>query len=280
MAAKLFQIRREVIEAYMLTSSSAAEGYIHVPFEFQQAIRDALSRWWGKNIASDRGRSGWQGYLAMGAPGDKKRSMDSYFKTWKHKFFGNTFLFDFFVAYGTITKAMVDALNESLQNRAAVMGDNTTDPASSRETPLDRLSARNQAERRNEPIPQVQGIVARLSPGQLARGAVREMEQELKSLENQEWRQYQETKVWTPKQDEDWIARRYNLACEWRAAEELSYAAGHDFTDRRGNRIMLTEESIVTRAVRTYASNCTWQWDTVVRWKIHYEAALLFSRVF
>ena len=61
-----------------------------------------------------------------------------------------------------------------------------------------------------------------------------------------------------------WAERRDVADRAWEEAVRLSYDAGFDFTDRSGVRRKISEESIVTRAVRTYLKK--WGVPAVTGW--------------
>ena len=151
---------------------------------------------------------------------------------------------------------MVAALNESCHNRALVKKDldeqGNVNPATSRVTTLSRLSPQNRARELGLPVPGVRGISKAVSEGQAARQGAKEMEDEVRSLEEADKRRRARTGIWTDEQEEAWHERKRLVEQEWEHAHRLSYAAGHDFTDRLGRRHYISQESIVARAVRTY----------------------------
>ena len=61
-----------------------------------------------------------------------------------------------------------------------------------------------------------------------------------------------------------WADRRDVVDRAWDEAVRLSFDAGFDFTDRSGVRHKISEESIVSRAVRNYLKK--WGMPAVTSW--------------
>ena len=104
-----------------------------------------------------------------------------------------------------------------------------------------------------------------LSEAALARAYAREMEQELKDLEESEWEEWKWSYLWNVEQQVQWWTRRAQVEAAWDEADRLSFDAGHDFTDRRGVRRYMSEESVDDRAVRTFTAMVTNPYSTHVR---------------
>ena len=141
MFSHLIAVRRKAIITYMDTASlDAADGIqCYVPHEFQSPIRHALDDWYVANVCS-AADSGWQKYIEHGCPGDLGYAKRSHFKTWAHKTSGSPFIYDFFVAFGTIKESMVKAVNHACRQRALT----TAEPAFAPTAPTPQLQPRRE----------------------------------------------------------------------------------------------------------------------------------------
>ena len=244
-----------MVEYMDLTSLDADR--VYVPHEFQSCIRHALLDWWESSIATEAS-SGWQNYLKLGCPGDRKLAHRSYFRNWKHETFGKDWIFDLLVAFGDVDLGMLHALNDACEYRAREMLDpeystSNDGPASTRNTTsLNRLSARNQAAVMQLPLPPVRGMTRTMSAAAQARHDAREAADKVIELEQLDLKKYEETGVWTEAMANTWKARRATADEEWEFAKKLSLDAGHNFTDRSGVMQRIARESIVETAVRSY----------------------------
>ena len=101
-------------------------------------------------------------------------------------------------------------------------------------------------------VPDVKGISRVKSAALEAREEAKGMQKEVNNLEGIDRAEYERTRAWTAAQNRWWKNRRNMLQGAWTKAEDLSLAAGHDFTDRRGIRRKLAGGSIVEGAIRLY----------------------------
>ena len=274
--ATILSVRRKAIMEYMDMSSLDADR-CYVPHAFQPCIRHALELWWHTDIATEAS-SGWQNYLKLGCPGDRKLAERSYYKTWKHETFGKDWIFDLLLAFGDLDIGMLHALNESCDYRARVMQDPeftpyvgpVSGPASTRvTTSLKRLSARGAAAQMGFPLPDVQGMTKTMSAAACARQDAMEIEEEVLAYEKYDLDLYSHTGEWTEEMAHIWADRRGVSDRAWEWAHRLSHDAGHNFTDRSGVWQKIAKESIVERAVRTYLEKN--DWPQVLQMKKQYE---------
>ena len=84
-------------------------------------------------------------------------------------------------------------------------------------------------------------------------------------LEEEERNQYQYDGIWTREMQAEHQRRQDMVDQEWDEAERLSRAAGHPFTNRRGERENEKEE-MVAMAVRTYLVEHGADWHHVQDW--------------
>ena len=257
--------RRKAINRHMDTASIDAAAECYVPHNCQAPIRHALDDWYRANVASVAG-SGWQKFIERGCPGDRAYAQRSHFKTWTHKTFGCPFIFDFFVAFGTIDEAMVGALSQAMRQRArttaeagfAPYGHDIVASASSRDNiALSRLSPINRARVMGLPEPEVQGKKREHSLASQMRQIARDLEDDMKKKEFEEDNYVKQGGMWMYEHEKERRARSEATDEAWKEATKLSIAAGHTFTGRWGKRHYISKESLVATAVRLYFINVT-----------------------
>ena len=119
-------------------------------------------------------------------------------------------------------------------------------------------------------MPPVEGMTKTKSEAAEAREAAKQVAEELQVLLDRDMAAYREGRGnFTP--NTVWHARADVVERAWEAATELSYAAGHSFTDRYGEYHNLSDESIVARAVRFYFSEPRKRsWLQAAGWKHAY----------
>ena len=148
------------------------------------------------------------------------------------------------------------------------------DLASSQETHIERLSARNRADVLGYAKPAVQGLTKTLSRAAQARADAKQMEEESLAAEGHAsdsfgiWR----SGNWPSVEMKRWHGRRNAVDSAWAEATRLSLEAGHNFTDRSECLVEIQQESLVARALRFYLSKTRKRsWQHVEAWRKEYK---------